>query len=169
MEKSNNSRFLDLDTTEGNRLINFVRSNLIIKVEVDDNHELKLRLSIDQAYTTQALGEFLKNTISKRDHLLNNETLSRVTIPPIEYIRQKSLDLKDLTPAEIEILEQMCKGDCPKIVAVKLNKPYQTVKSHLKSIYKKLRVRTDIAATIEYLKLKGVCLEPFADERMLIA
>ncbi|MCR4321531.1 MAG: response regulator transcription factor [Candidatus Brocadiaceae bacterium] len=51
-----------------------------------------------------------------------------------------------LTPREMEILEKLSKGLDPKAIAKELDIKYDTVRSHLKNIYKKLHVNCMIEA-----------------------
>lgn len=56
-----------------------------------------------------------------------------------------------LTPREEEILQLLSKGLLAKEIAAQLNIGVETVKSHLKSIYGKLQVRSRTEAVVKYL------------------
>jgi DNA-binding NarL/FixJ family response regulator len=57
-----------------------------------------------------------------------------------------------LSPREIEILEQICKGSSNKLIARALNISEQTVKNHITSILKKLAVNDRTEAVIYSLR-----------------
>lgn len=57
-----------------------------------------------------------------------------------------------LTPREWEVLTLIAQGHSDKEVATALCISTETAKSHVKSIYKKLQVRTRRAAAVVYFK-----------------
>lgn len=63
---------------------------------------------------------------------------------------KKKEDLKELTSREKEILEYLSRGFGPKKIAQFLNISYETVRVHLKNIYKKLQVNSLIEAIAVY-------------------
>lgn len=71
---------------------------------------------------------------------------------PVDYF---SNALFPLTPREMEILERLSKGLDPKAIAKELDIKYDTVRSHLKNIYKKLHVSSMIEA-VARAKDKGL-------------
>jgi DNA-binding NarL/FixJ family response regulator len=58
----------------------------------------------------------------------------------------------DLTPREKEILAQMVNGLSYKMIAAKLDIGFETVRSHISSIYKKLHVATMTEAVAKAIK-----------------
>ena len=58
----------------------------------------------------------------------------------------------NLTPREQQILERLAKGALYKEIAWDLKIGAETVKTHLRNIYKKLQVRTRTEAVIKYLE-----------------
>lgn len=58
-----------------------------------------------------------------------------------------------LTSREIQILDLLCKGTQNKIIASKLNVSENTVKVHIRNIYKKMRVRNRTEAASRFFDL----------------
>lgn len=59
--------------------------------------------------------------------------------------------LPDLTPREREVLELLANGLLYKEIAEKLGITYDTVHTHLRTIYEKLQVRSRTQAVTRYL------------------
>lgn len=55
-------------------------------------------------------------------------------------------DHDELSPREIELLERIVRGDTEQVIAAHLDISPHTVRTHVKNIYRKLRVRTRAAA-----------------------
>jgi DNA-binding NarL/FixJ family response regulator len=66
--------------------------------------------------------------------------------------KAKDADLEDLTPREEEVLALLAKGYITKEIADQLGISFDTVRFHLKHIYRKLHVRSRSEALIKYLK-----------------
>jgi DNA-binding NarL/FixJ family response regulator len=56
----------------------------------------------------------------------------------------------ELSPREIEILEQLCEGLANKEIADRLGISFETVRVHLKNIFEKLHVRSRTEAAMKY-------------------
>lgn len=65
------------------------------------------------------------------------------------------LPLPSLSPREHQILELLAKGRVPKEAASDLSMSYETVRDHLKRIYRKLHVRSRTEAVLKYLGAGG--------------
>lgn len=61
-----------------------------------------------------------------------------------------------LTPREVDVLNQLCKGKSYKMIGESLSISEETVRRHLKSIYKKLEVHSKSEAVAKALKEKLV-------------
>jgi DNA-binding NarL/FixJ family response regulator len=57
----------------------------------------------------------------------------------------------NLTPRERQILEQLAKGSLYKEIAWDLGIGFETVRSHIDNIYRKLHVRTRTEAVVKFL------------------
>lgn len=57
-----------------------------------------------------------------------------------------------LTPRESQVLHLLAEGLVPKEVSAQLGISYETVREHLKSIYRKLHVKSRTEAVIKYLR-----------------
>ena len=55
-------------------------------------------------------------------------------------------DQDELSPREVELLERIVRGDTEQVIAAHLGISPHTVRTHVKNIYRKLRVRTRAAA-----------------------
>jgi len=69
---------------------------------------------------------------------------------------KKEKTIKELTPREQEILEYLSEGFGPKKIAQFLNISYETVRVHLKNIYRKLQVNSLIEALATYKRGKTI-------------
>jgi DNA-binding NarL/FixJ family response regulator len=65
---------------------------------------------------------------------------------------EKSAEAENLSPREREILEYIVKGYSYKMIAAELNIATETVRSHIKKIYKKLQVNSATEAIYKYSK-----------------
>ena len=59
---------------------------------------------------------------------------------------QKNILPTDITKRETEILNELVKGNSYKMIAAQLNISIETVRTHLKSVYKKLHVNSAVEA-----------------------
>lgn len=76
----------------------------------------------------------------------------------VRYFRQKAQSPSDsarLSTREEEVLTLLSKGYSNKEIADQLNLSFETVRSYLKLIYKKLHVRTRTEAVVRYLGSPG--------------
>ncbi len=69
---------------------------------------------------------------------------------------KKEKAIKELTPREQEILEYLSEGFGPKKIAQFLHISYETVRVHLKNIYRKLQVNSLIEALAAYKRGKTI-------------
>lgn len=60
----------------------------------------------------------------------------------------------NLTPREIEVLECLVRGVDDTTIADDLNIKKSTVRSHLRSVFLKLKVHNRTAAALKYLRIK---------------
>jgi DNA-binding NarL/FixJ family response regulator len=69
-----------------------------------------------------------------------------------QYVNFVQLDAHDshLTTREVEILDLLCKGTQNKLIAHRLSLSENTVKAHVRNIYKKLRVKNRTEAALRY-------------------
>lgn len=67
-------------------------------------------------------------------------------------LRKEDSGRSKLTPREIEILQSLAKGYTTKDIARECNISFDTVHTHLKNIYEKLRVHTRTEAVVKFLK-----------------
>ena len=68
----------------------------------------------------------------------------------------KNFEATSLTDREREVLEQLCKGKSYKMVADALFISHDTVRHHIKNIYKKLQVHSVSEAILVAMKKKIV-------------
>jgi len=71
----------------------------------------------------------------------------------------KPENLNDLTRREKEVISELSKGLYYKEIAVKIFISKETVKKHVKSIYRKLGVRNRVEATMKYVAQEKVLNE----------
>ncbi len=55
-----------------------------------------------------------------------------------------------MTPTELEVVEEVCSGRSNTEVAVRLGVSRRTVEAHLRSVYRKLDVKTRLALSVAY-------------------
>ena len=89
---------------------------------------------------------------------MNDDNNSATIMPTIEHRKMKHLHLtrlsasesKRLSPREEEVLELLSSGLLYREVGEKLNIGWETVRSHVKRICSKMRVRNRIEAVVKY-------------------
>lgn len=129
---------------------------LVLMVTVYDNNE-----RIFDALAAGASGYLLKRDIPIKlmealdDLLAGGSPMSSAIARKVVQHFQKGPPAKNedhnLTPREKQILEQLAKGSLYKEIAWDLGIGFETVRSHIDNIYKKLHVRTRTEAVVKYL------------------
>jgi DNA-binding NarL/FixJ family response regulator len=129
---------------------------LVLMVTVYDNNE-----RIFDALAAGASGYLLKRDIPARlmealdDLLAGGSPMSSAIARKVVQHFQKGPPAKNedhnLTPREKQILEQLAKGSLYKEIAWDLGIGFETVRSHIDNIYKKLHVRTRTEAVVKFL------------------
>ena len=69
-----------------------------------------------------------------------------------EPVQNRRKEIPGLTPRESQILHLLAEGMVPKEVGDDLGISYETVREHLKSVYRKLHVKSRTEAVIKYLR-----------------
>jgi DNA-binding NarL/FixJ family response regulator len=69
-----------------------------------------------------------------------------------QFGNQPAASSYQLTPREVEVLAQLTKGFSTKMIAAELGITYETVRSHLKTIYDKLHVASNTEAVAKALR-----------------
>jgi len=64
--------------------------------------------------------------------------------------KQKNVEFENLSPREEEILQYVVKGFSYKMIAAELSISLETVRSHIKKVYKKLQVNSATEAVYKY-------------------
>lgn len=72
--------------------------------------------------------------------------LGKPAAAPAAVARPVASDHDELSPREVELLERIVRGDTEQVIAAHLDISPHTVRTHVKNIYRKLRVRTRAAA-----------------------
>ena len=127
----------------------------ILMITVFDNDE-----NIFNAIKAGADGYLLKETKSDKLHEAIHEIMNggatmspsiaqktmRLLRNPIVITSEKDKELVELSPREIEVLEQLSKGLKNKLIADNLFLSISTVKKHIENIFDKLHVHNRIEA-----------------------
>lgn len=129
---------------------------LILMVTVYDNNE-----RIFDALAAGASGYLLKRDIPTKlmealdDLLAGGSPMSSAIARKVVQHFQKPAPTRNedhnLTPRERQILEQLAKGSLYKEIAWDLGIGFETVRSHIDNIYKKLHVRSRTEAVVKFL------------------
>lgn len=78
--------------------------------------------------------------------------IARKVVQSFQQQGRSAQDAENLSPREEEVLSYVAKGFINKEIADLLSVSVETVRSHLKSIYEKLHVRSRTAAAFKYFK-----------------
>ena len=129
---------------------------LVLMVTVYDNNE-----RIFDALAAGASGYLLKRDIPTKlmealdDLLAGGSPMSSAIARKVVQHFQKPAPTRNedhnLTPRERQILEQLAKGSLYKEIAWDLGIGFETVRSHIDNIYKKLHVRSRPEAVVKFL------------------
>ena len=80
-----------------------------------------------------------------------SDRIARKVVQAFQRMETSSRETENLTERESEILSYVAKGYHDKEIAEKLFLSPETVRTHLRNIYKKLHVRSRTEATLKYL------------------
>jgi len=129
---------------------------MVLMVTVYDNNE-----RIFDALAAGASGYLLKRDAPAKllealdDLLAGGSPMSSAIARKVVQHFQKDPPSRNkdhnLTPRETQILEQLVKGSLYKEIAWDLGIGFETVRSHIDNIYKKLHVRTRTEAVVKFL------------------
>jgi DNA-binding NarL/FixJ family response regulator len=81
-----------------------------------------------------------------------SDRIARKVVHAFQEMGRSSKETENLTQRESEILSYVAKGFEDKEIAEKLFLSSETVRTHLRNIYKKLHVRSRTEATLKYLE-----------------
>ncbi len=81
-----------------------------------------------------------------------SDQIARKVVEAFRKLGKSSKETENLSEREIEILSFLAKGYQDKEIAEKFFLSVQTVRTHLRNIYKKLHVRSRTEAVLKYLK-----------------
>jgi len=80
-----------------------------------------------------------------------SDRIARKVVQAFQQMGKSSRETENLTQREYEILSYVAKGYQDKEIAEKFFLSSETVRTHLRNIYKKLHVRSRTEATLKYL------------------
>jgi DNA-binding NarL/FixJ family response regulator len=80
-----------------------------------------------------------------------SDRIARKVVQAFQQMGKSSRETENLTQREYEILSYVAKGYQDKEIAEKFFLSSETVRTHLRNIYKKLNVRSRTEATLKYL------------------
>jgi len=80
-----------------------------------------------------------------------SDRIARKVVQAFQQMGKSSKETENLTQREYEILSYVAKGYQDKEIAEKFFLSSETVRTHLRNIYKKLNVRSRTEATLKYL------------------
>jgi DNA-binding NarL/FixJ family response regulator len=81
-----------------------------------------------------------------------SSNIARKVVQSFQRRGQSARDSENLTPREVEALQLVSKGYINKEIADQLGISLETVRSHLKSIYEKLHVRSRTEAAMKFFR-----------------
>jgi len=81
--------------------------------------------------------------------------IARLVVKRFQQQGRSRQELDELTPREMEVLEQIARGLQTKEIAELLGISDRTIGSHLRNIYEKLHVRSRAAAVARFLQRNG--------------
>jgi DNA-binding NarL/FixJ family response regulator len=81
-----------------------------------------------------------------------SDRIARKVVQAFQQMGKSSKETEDLSQRETEILSYVAKGYQDKEIAEKFFLSPETVRTHLRNIYKKLHVRSRTEATLKYLQ-----------------
>ena len=153
---------IDMPGMNGIQALELIRkefADLPVMMLTDYDHDDKVIDSI----CAGANGYTLKNTTSRKiiDGIVDVYNGYSSLSPPIakkvmelfssHYLQQVTKTDFGLSPREKDVLAEITKGHSYKIIADNLNITYDTVRAHIKQIYKKLQVNTVSGAVAKAL------------------
>ena len=81
-----------------------------------------------------------------------SDRIARKVVQAFQQMGKSSKEIENLTQRESEILSYVAKGYQDKEIAGKFFLSSETIRTHLRNIYKKLHVRSRTEATLKYLQ-----------------
>ncbi len=132
-----------------------------IKVIIDKNY-IKCLESLEQQFCALEKDILYIASTEQVLRILLREQKNNFIISPYAYdniVDYYNLDLQHnqtlaLTPTEKNVLKLLSDGKSYKLIACELNVAYETIKSHIQNIYKKLEVNNSSGAVSKAIKYK---------------
>ncbi|GEM_PF-1220826 len=151
---------VQLNGSQGKELVKKIRKKqvqiyVLLSTEINEENEQERVLAcanwvIHKENYTQSVVKEIKlaeNEGKPLEQFVSNRMIKFISNPNIKYWE----NTKQLTNREIEIIDLLSKGLLYKEIAKRKGISIQTVKSHLKHIYPKLRVKNRSEAILKYL------------------
>ena len=169
METQYKNHNMNLTTKPRQSKLRHSKPLLDFNIEVlEVNEDIEFNIRADKTQVIDALNYFLVKSFKEQFRFVNldiENPVKELSTDTVIYIPVSGIDNKyGLTIREIEIMEKVSKGMLNKEISDNLDLCINTVKSHLKNIFRKLGVHNRSEATVEYLKMKGIIKNPSAGE-----
>ncbi len=143
---------------EGVRLLKEIHPNaLILMLTVYEDEDL-----VFDALKAGAVGYLLKKIhpqqlITSIEDAFNggspmSSSIARKVVSFFQNQQNKTQNGANLSSRELEILQELCAGNSYKIIAYNLQISIDTVRSHIRKIYRKLQVHSQSEAVIKAIK-----------------
>jgi DNA-binding NarL/FixJ family response regulator len=167
MEQQNQN--IKLTVKHGNTKLKKIKPLLDVNLEVQEiDQEIVLNIRIDISQVVDTFKYLLEESFQGYFNLVGNDNengikelpdneRNNITVVPGE-------NNGSLTGREIEIMEKLSCGKLNKEIADELNLCTNTVRTHLRNIFPKLRAENRSEAIIEYLKITGKFKRISSDE-----
>jgi DNA-binding NarL/FixJ family response regulator len=81
-----------------------------------------------------------------------SDRIARKVVQEFHRVGRSSKEIENLTDRETEVLSYIAKGYPDKVIAEKLFISSETVRSHIRSVYQKLHVRSRTQAALKFLR-----------------
>lgn len=147
---------VELNTPQGLELIESIKSQLKVDLVINSNQSMSLDLRVDKDHVFETIKHFLTVTLKPPVLQSGNNTVKSLEIIPryTECDETYAKTAYSLTPRQLEIMELVADSKSNIEIAKLLELSFQTVKSHMRHIFKRYDVTKRLDAIKKYLKEK---------------
>jgi DNA-binding CsgD family transcriptional regulator len=170
MKEPGRKQKIRLNNPEGQELIRNISASLEVQLDLEENHDIVLKVGFNKMLAYKAVKKFLNRSVSDRTIPIDPNIEHSLTIhKPTKEVKPVSDNNYGLTARQNQIMKLISMGKPDKEVAEILHIKLNTVKTHTKRIHIIYGVTNRAEAILEYLRRTGRLIDNGPDHLLAIS